>query len=97
MTPTEFKARVGAGERLYLIDVREAAELLAASVPDAVHIPMGDIPSRLAELPHDQELVVMCHSGGRSLRVAHFLAAQGFQPVTSLSGGILAWAQELGL
>ena len=58
---------------------------------------MGEIPARLAELPHDREIVVLCHVGGRSLRVAQFLAAQGFQPVTNLSGGIVAWEQELGL
>ena len=75
----------------------EAAELASASVAGAVHIPMGDVPARLAELPRDREVVVLCHAGSRSLRVANFLAAQGFQPVTNLSGGIAAWAVEIGL
>ena len=97
LTPTEFQARLQAGENLFLLDVREPAELVAASVPLAVHIPMGEVPQRLADIPRDREVVVMCHAGGRSLRVAHFLADQGFQPVTNLTGGITAWAAELGL
>jgi len=97
MTPTEFVARQQAGGKLFLLDVREPAELVAASVATAVHIPMGDVPARLDELPRDQEIVVMCHVGGRSLRVANFLATQGFQPVTNLTGGIAAWAEEIGL
>jgi adenylyltransferase/sulfurtransferase len=97
MTPTEFVARQQAGDNLFLLDVREPAELVAASVAGAVHIPMGDVPARLRELPEDREIVVLCHVGGRSLRVANFLAAQGFQPVTNLTGGITAWAAEIGL
>ena len=97
LSPTEFAARRAAGEDLFLLDVREPAELVAASVAGAVHIPMGEIPSRLAELPRDREVVVMCHAGGRSLRAAHFLAGQGFSPVQNLAGGITAWAEELGL
>ncbi len=97
MTPTEFVARQQAGGNLFLLDVREPAELASASVAGAVHIPMGDVPARLAELPRDREVVVLCHAGSRSLRVASFLAAQGFQPVTNLSGGIAAWAVEIGL
>ena len=97
MTPTEFVARQQAGGNLFLLDVREPAELASASVAGAVHIPMGDVPAHLAELPRDREVVVLCHAGSRSLRVANFLAAQGFQPVTNLSGGIAAWAVEIGL
>lgn len=97
LSPTEFVARRAAGEDLFLLDVREPAELVAASVAGAIHIPMGEVPARLAELPRDREVVVMCHAGGRSLRVAHFLAAQGFAPVQNLAGGIMAWADELGL
>lgn len=97
ITPTEFDARRQAGEVLYLLDVREAAEVAAASVPGAVHIPMGEVPGRLAESPRDREIVVMCHAGARSLRVATYLAGEGYQPVTNLTGGIVAWAAELGL
>lgn len=97
ITPTEFVARQQAGANLFLLDVREPAEVAASSVGSAVHIPMGDVPARLAELPRDREVVVMCLAGGRSLRVANFLASQGFQPVTNLTGGITAWAAEIGL
>ena len=53
---------------------------------------MTQIPGRLAELPRDGTLVVLCHHGQRSLQVATWLRGQGFGGATSLSGGIDAWA-----
>jgi rhodanese-related sulfurtransferase len=56
---------------------------------------MNQVPGRLSELSRDQETVVMCHAGGRSLRVAQFLAAQGFTNVSNLTGGIAAWSDRV--
>jgi len=78
-----------------VIDVREKWELDVASIPDIRHIPMGDIPARLAELDPHQEIVVMCRSGGRSMQVAQFLARNGFENVANLTGGILAWSRDV--
>jgi len=78
-----------------VIDVREKWELDVASIPDVRHIPMGDIPARLAELDPHQEIVVMCRSGGRSMQVAQFLARNGFENVANLTGGILAWSRDV--
>jgi rhodanese-related sulfurtransferase len=78
-----------------VIDVREKSELDVASIPDVRHIPMGEIPARLAELDPHQEIVVMCRSGGRSMQVAQFLARNGFENVANLTGGILAWSREV--
>ena len=94
ITPTEFVARRSRGESLTLLDVREEWELGVASVPDVVHIPMGEVADRLGELDRNREVVVLCRSGRRSLQVANFLQQNGFQAV-NLAGGILAWSREL--
>jgi rhodanese-related sulfurtransferase len=94
ITPTEFVARRERGESLTLLDVREEWELGVASVPDVVHIPMGEVADRLGELERGREVVVLCRSGRRSLQVAIFLQQNGFQAV-NLAGGILAWSREL--
>ncbi len=94
ITPTEFVARRERGESLTLLDVREEWELGVASVPDVVHIPMGEVADRLGELDRGREVVVLCRSGRRSLQVANFLQQNGFQAV-NLAGGILAWSRDL--
>lgn len=94
ITPTEFVARRDRGESLTLLDVREDWELGVASVPDVVHIPMGEVADRLGELDRSREVVVLCRSGRRSLQVANFLQQNGFRAV-NLAGGILAWSRDL--
>ena len=94
ITPTEFVERRSRGESLTLLDVREEWELGVASVPDVVHIPMGEVADRLGELERGREVVVLCRSGRRSLQVANFLQQNGFQAV-NLAGGILAWSRDL--
>ena len=89
----ELKARRDRGENPLVIDVREAWELQLASIPGVVHLPMNEVPARLGELSGDAETVVMCHAGGRSMRVAQYLANQGFTNVANLTGGIAAWSQ----
>ena len=75
--------------------MREDWERAAARLPATLDIPMNEVPGRLAELPRDRELVIMCHGGVRSLRVAQYLAENGFTRVTNLRGGIHAWASEI--
>jgi len=91
----DLKARRDRGEQPLVIDVREGWELQLASIPDVVHVPMNDLPGRLSEFRRDAETIVMCHAGGRSLRVAHFLSNQGFTNVANLSGGISAWSESV--
>jgi len=94
--PREFLARRAAGAEMVLLDVREDWETQLAPVPSPlVHIPMGQVPDRVAELDPLKETVVICRSGGRSLQVARFLAAQGFTSVYNLAGGILAWSRDV--
>ena len=98
LTPTEFHER-WAPEDTHnapiLLDVREPEELALAAVSGVVHIPMAEIPARLAELDRDRHIVCMCHGGVRSRRVAEFLAANGYERVFNLSGGIDAWSQQI--
>ena len=89
----ELKVRRDRGENPLVIDVRETWELQLASIPGVVHVPMNEIPARMGEFARDVETVVMCHAGGRSMRVAQYLANQGFTNVANLSGGIAAWSQ----
>jgi rhodanese-related sulfurtransferase len=98
LSPSEFVARwpkYAHGADVVLLDVREPAELELARLAAARHIPMREIPARLEELPRDVPLVVMCHSGGRSLRVAEYLRTTGFTQVFNLRGGIDAWSTEI--
>jgi rhodanese-related sulfurtransferase len=95
ITASQLQARRVAGTGPVVIDVREGWELQLASIPGVLHIPMNEIPAKLAELDKDSEIVVMCRSGGRSMQVAQFLARNGFQSVANLTGGILAWSREV--
>src|SRR4051812_24810346 len=74
-----------------LLDVREDDEWQRGHAEGAQHIPMGDVPARLAEIDTDATLYVVCHVGGRSLRVSQYLARNGYQPI-NVAGGMLAWA-----
>lgn len=94
ITPSEFVARRDRGDTFTLLDVREDWELGVASVPNVVHIPMGQVADRLQELDRNTEIVVLCRSGRRSLEVAKFLQQNGYKTV-NLAGGILAWSREL--
>ena len=78
-----------------LLDVREAWEVETAAVAGATCIPMGQVPTRLAELDRDRPILVMCHHGGRSAKVAYLLERSGFREVINLAGGIDAWSEQV--
>ena len=84
-------------ESLLLLDVRTPQEHDTANLPDAVLLPMQEIVERAGELePHrDRRVVVFCHHGGRSERVAHWLRQQGFAKAQNMLGGIDAWAIQI--
>ncbi len=93
VSPADARAR--AAQSAALLDCREHAELRLAKIDGATHIPMDEIPRRLAELDPSREWIVFCHHGGRSLAVSQFLLKQGFPRVSNLSGGIDAWSLEV--
>jgi rhodanese-related sulfurtransferase len=95
LSPAAFAARRARGEDLTLLDVREPWELAIARVEGALHIPMAEIPGRIGELDRAKPVVVMCHSGIRSARVAHYLESTWSRTVFNLAGGIDAWSQVI--
>lgn len=76
------------------LDVREDFELDICKIDQALHIPMGQIGERHTNLPKEKPLVVFCHHGGRSLRVAQYLRSVGFDNATSMRGGVDGWALQ---
>ena len=90
-----LKAMRDAGDPFVLLDVREDFELRLAHLPGAMHVPMGSVPERLAEIPRDADVVVMCHGGVRSDRVAGYLRANGYASVANLAGGIDSWSRDI--
>ena len=78
------------------VDVREPGEWALGHAPNAVHIPLGELESRVADLPDPGAgpLAVSCRGGGRSSRAVAWLREQGFE-VLNLEGGMLGW-QQLG-
>lgn len=74
-----------------LLDVREPDEWAAGHVEGATHVPMGEVPIRVGELPAAAPLYVICRSGKRSGEVVLWLAEQGIDSV-NVAGGMQAWA-----
>ncbi len=91
----ELDAQRRAGAPHILLDVREDPELAVSAIDGALHIPMSEIQARLAELPDDLPVVVMCHHGMRSMAVARFLKAAGRTNIVNLAGGIDSWSQNI--
>jgi rhodanese-related sulfurtransferase len=95
ITVEELAQWRASGKDFVLLDVREPFEIEAASLPGSLYIPMRQIPARMNELARDAEVAVLCHHGGRSERVAQFLAMQGFPNVHNVDGGIDAYAKRV--
>ena len=74
-----------------VLDVREPEEYEQGHMPGAINLPQADLASRLDEFPRHRPLTLICRSGARSLRAAQFLRQVGFEQVTNVQGGTLAW------
>lgn len=96
MTVDELKGKLDRKDRFTLLDVRESHELDIARIPGAAvtHIPLGQLPQRLAELDKALPVAVLCRSGARSAQATHFLRRQGFD-ASNVAGGILAWSARI--
>lgn len=93
--PTASVSELPAGE-LSLVDVREDDEFAAGHAPDALHIPLRDLPARmdeLAEYPDDRPIYVVCRTGGRSEMATAFLNANGYDAF-NVAGGMKSWLTE---
>ncbi len=93
LSPEMLRENLADFDAPFLLDVREEWEYTLAHLPDSVHIPLGELPERVDELPRDEEIVVLCHHGMRSMSALSFLVRQGFTQIKNLTGGIDAYAQ----
>ncbi len=92
----DVKRKLDSAESFTLLDVREPWEFETARITGAKLIPMGDVPSRAhQELDPDDDIVVMCHHGVRSMNVTVWLRQQGFEKAQSMRGGIDAWSRRV--
>ncbi len=91
----ELKAELDRGDQVVVLDVREVQEYQISKIAGSVLIPLGDLPSRYTELDPNAVIVAQCRSGVRSLRALEFLRSKGFTNVRNLTGGILAWSDQV--
>ncbi len=78
-----------------LVDVRERWEYDTGHLPDAVNIPLGELPRRIGEIPRAAGAVFICRSGGRSLKACGLALEAGVAAPANLEGGLLAWAADV--
>ncbi|MEM6258431.1 MAG: rhodanese-like domain-containing protein [Planctomycetota bacterium] len=95
--PGVVKQMLDSGEDITLLDCRLDKELALAKIDGSVFIPMQELPGRVEELDDylDRKLVVFCHAGVRSMKVALFLRERGFEDAWSMAGGIDLWSQAI--
>ena len=87
----EFEQRLAT--KPVIIDVREEDEFIEARIDGVLHIALNTVPDRIAEIPTDQEVLVVCARGGRSARAVEFLRANGID-ATNIAGGTLGWIES---
>jgi len=78
----------------FILDVREQSEWDQFHIPGAILIPLGQLPSRLSEVPKDKKVVVVCRTGHRSAQGRDVLLQAGYTQVTSMSGGVTEWQAQ---
>jgi len=94
LTPNELKAWIAAGKDFLLVDIREGWEREVYNI-GGVHMPMGELFSKVDELPKDKDVVLYCEKGIRSVVAIQRLEASGFEHLFNLSGGMKAWKESL--
>jgi len=98
ITPQDVRKRVGSGEHITLVDVREPGEFELARIAGAELIPMRTVPAQLQHvegLADNAAVIVYCHHGVRSLQVVNWLREQGVAACQSMAGGIDRWSLEV--
>jgi len=96
ITPAELKQRLDNGDDIQIVDVREDNEVAIGRIPNSIHIPLGQILSRMKDIDPSRETVVHCKMGGRSARAIDALQRSGYRgKLLNLKGGILRWSDEV--
>jgi adenylyltransferase/sulfurtransferase len=91
----QLKSRLEEVTPFVLLDVREHTEIAVCCLPGSVVIPLGELPTRLAELDAASETIIHCKAGGRSAKALQILLDAGFEDVCHVKGGINAWSAEI--
>jgi adenylyltransferase/sulfurtransferase len=95
ITPSELHQQLTSGADCVVIDVREPHEWNAGHLEQAQHIRLSEIPNRLAEIPRDRDVIMVCRSGARSENARQFLAHNGYTRVKNMVGGMMRWARDV--
>lgn len=90
--PLQLNHEMKEGKKILLLDVREPHEYKIVNIEGSKLIPLGQLPKRVNELDSAEDIVVYCHTGGRSARATDYLRGLGYKKVRNLEGGIEAWA-----
>jgi rhodanese-related sulfurtransferase len=96
VTPTQLAELLKTATPPLVLDVREGNEVAQCkpTIESWAHIPMSEVPQRLAELPKHQAIAVLCRAGGRSATITRLLKAEGFD-AHNVHGGMLAWKADV--
>jgi len=95
ISPEEVKKKLSSKENAVIVDVRWPDEVRAAHIEASIHVPLNQLEKRMAELPKDKQLVMLCHHGNRSRYATIMLLCNGFADVKNMVGGIDAWSREV--
>ena len=95
VSPRELQERIGRGDDLQLVDVREEWEWKLGNIPGARLMPLSRFADEAESLDRDREVILYCKVGARSLRAAEYLSDLGYAKVGNLAGGILRWSDEV--
>jgi adenylyltransferase/sulfurtransferase len=93
--PVGLKQRLDNKEDVFVLDVREPHEYDICKLEGSTLIPLGELPKRVSELNSADDMIVYCRSGVRSGKAVNFLRQAGFRKVKNLTGGILAWSDQV--
>jgi rhodanese-related sulfurtransferase len=93
VSPSEAQKKLTQKPKPFLLDVRQPEEFRTGHIPGAKLIPLGELHTRIHEVPRNQEILCVCHSGNRSLSATRQLAGAGYN-VINLRGGMIAWSRS---
>ncbi len=92
ITPTEVQEKLDSKQPVLILDVRQPEEYsYDGHIKGSRLMPLGSLRNRLGELPRNTPIVVVCRSGARSRTACEMLMTQGFEDVSNLGGGMIAW------
>lgn len=87
----ERLAAEGSSQGVLYLDVREEHEFREGHIAEMINMPLSSLPETYAQLPKDQEIVIICRSGKRSMEAVQLLQEQGYTKLVNVKGGMLDW------